>query len=380
MTTKQHTSSQRKRANSIGGILLGGLVGAAVGFGIVSGLERLNWPVVQALSDIAPWALGLITVGSVFLTLLIHELGHLGAGMIGGMRPVLLVVGPLRVQREGERMRVGLNRSLALAGGLAACVPTDDSNLRRRMAWMIAGGPIASLLLTLAGATLVALQSNSTIGLIGLVTAFMSGLICLVTLTPMRSGGFNSDGARLLMLARGGPTVDRYLANLALVSSSFGGIRPRDWSPSLVRRAQALPDDTIDHYSAQLMAYSHMLDRGETQQAEAVLDTILANLDGWPKPFHPSLQLECAYFAARHRQQPFEARQLLNQAGNKGTLVARSTRLSAEATVLFAEGNTAEAVTRAKEGLGTLSLATDAGATIVERERLEAIISAAGAL
>ena len=372
MTTNEHKPIRRKRTNNIVGILFGALLGGLVGFGITYSFLRMDTAQTRGLLELNPLALALILVGCGLFTLLVHELGHLGAGMLGGMRPLLLIIGPLRVQREGDRMRVGFNRSLALAGGIAACVPPDDSNLRQRMAWTIAGGPIASIFLTLAGILLVALQINTTIGLI---IAFISGLICIVTLIPIRSNGFNSDGARLLMLARGGPTVDRYLANLALVSGSLGGIRPRDWNPSLVERAQALPDGTIDHYSAQLMAYSHMLDNGNIQPAGSLLDDILANLDGWPQPFRPSLLLEGAYFAARHRQQPLEARQLLDQAGNGGTLVGRSTRLSAEATVLLAERRSAEAVARAEEGLRALNRATDAGAAIVERERLEAVIA-----
>ncbi|MBC8163730.1 MAG: hypothetical protein H7Z42_21185 [Roseiflexaceae bacterium] len=353
---------------------IGALTGAVIGFAAVFTLIRLERSLGRAIFETNPLALLVILIGSWLLAILVHELGHLIAGMLGGMRPLLLVVGPLRVQREGDRLRVGFNRSLALAGGIAACAPPDDRNLRRRMAWMIAGGPVASLLLALAGAGLVALQNNSTLDAIGLVLAFMSGLICAVTLLPLRSGGFNSDGARLLMLARGGPTVDRYLANLALVASSLGGVRPRDWNPSLVEHAQAVPDDTIDHRSAQLMAYSHTLDQGDIQQAGTLLDDILANLDDWPAPFRPSVLLEAAYYAARHRQQPLQARQQLDQA-TSGTLVAPSTRLSAEATVLLAEGRAAEAAAKAEAGIRALNRAIDAGSALVERERLEAVIA-----
>ncbi|MBW8839594.1 MAG: hypothetical protein JF602_07060, partial [Gemmatimonadetes bacterium] len=46
---------------------------------------------------------------------LAHELGHVLGGVLVRFRFTMLVWGPLRVVREGGRVRFGLNRSLAYA-------------------------------------------------------------------------------------------------------------------------------------------------------------------------------------------------------------------------------------------------------------------------
>ncbi|MGK7312515.1 MAG: hypothetical protein ACN0LA_09770 [Candidatus Longimicrobiales bacterium M2_2A_002] len=93
-------------------------------------------------------------VGAVVAVLAVHEAGHLLAGRLVGFRFLLFIVGPLRVAREGDRVQVGWNRSLSLAGWLAATGPTPDrlERLRRRTAIMVAGGPLTSLAAGAGGA------------------------------------------------------------------------------------------------------------------------------------------------------------------------------------------------------------------------------------
>src|SRR5437868_5918014 len=83
-----------------------------------------------------------------FLILAGHELGHVLAGQMVGFRFLLFVVGPLKFERKEGRIRAGLNKTLALAGGVAASAPTDERNVCKRMAVIMLGGPLASLLLT----------------------------------------------------------------------------------------------------------------------------------------------------------------------------------------------------------------------------------------
>jgi hypothetical protein len=56
----------------------------------------------------------------------------------------------MRLERAGTGWRLGLNRSVALGGGLAGSAPRDSERLRERTAVMVAGGPLASLALGLA--------------------------------------------------------------------------------------------------------------------------------------------------------------------------------------------------------------------------------------
>lgn len=155
--------------------------------------------------------LGLLLLIS-FLAIGVHELGHALLGRWQGFQFQWLTVGPFRWQREAKRIRLRWNTSLAAAGGLLVSVPLGDHQLRRRYLRVVAGGPLASLLLAsaaLGGYVLLSTPAfNKLLGFSLFTTATVSGAITLATLLPLHLGGFASDGARLLTLWRGGRLVN----------------------------------------------------------------------------------------------------------------------------------------------------------------------------
>src|SRR5687768_15978657 len=54
------------------------------------------------------------------LVIAVHELGHIIGGLLVDYWPLRFIVGPLRLEWTPEGTRAGLNRSISLAGGLAA--------------------------------------------------------------------------------------------------------------------------------------------------------------------------------------------------------------------------------------------------------------------
>jgi hypothetical protein len=180
-----------------------------------------------------------VVVVGVVGALLVHEVGHLLGGRFVGFRALLLIVGPVRLERNATGWRWRLNRSLALAGGLAASVPTlavEPSSLRVRTAVMVAGGPVASLVVGVLAVVIWRTLGSWSPGpapalpgqlvSIGLLTlGACSAAIGLVTLIPGQTAGFQTDGARLLHLYRGGPNADRDAAVQAVIASSMGGTR-----------------------------------------------------------------------------------------------------------------------------------------------------------
>jgi len=79
-----------------------------------------------------------------------HEIGHAIAGWAVEMRPVQIAVGPIVARERGGCWKTSFSlASMLTAGGSAATVPIHLRDLRRRMAFEIAGGPAASLLTAL---------------------------------------------------------------------------------------------------------------------------------------------------------------------------------------------------------------------------------------
>jgi hypothetical protein len=236
-------------------------------------------------------AMAVIVLASIlafFLSLAAHEAGHLLGGRLAGFRFALYAAGPIRVRRSPSGLRFEINDRWSLAG-FAFSVPVHLRNLQRGMVWFVAGGPVANLLLAaiVAGISLaptLAAPSRETgraflggflsLGLSVFVfqAGFTSFVLGVVTLVPLRKDDFFTDGARLLMLLRGGAQAERWSALWTLFAASAGGQRPRDWDRGLIDRATQLADGSLDDGGACQLAHLWALDRGDGEAAEGFLD------------------------------------------------------------------------------------------------------------
>ena len=369
MTHSKQASAPRAAGRLRSALLLLGLatIGAISGYLLANLTEWMGFVPALDLSGGQLIALLLLLLPIWFLVVLAHEAGHLAGGVLAGFKPFQLVVGPLKLLWVEGRVRAELNRSLLLAGGVAVSLPPDGHNLIRRMLLMVVGGPTGSLLVALLALAAMAFADGLPAAAL-LVATSLGLIITLVTLVPMRSGGFYSDGARILMLLRGGPQAERWSAVALLLNASLAG-RLRELDASLVARATALRDGTLDAVSAAFMAYSVELTLGDVVAAGAQLDYTLANLEVYPAAFRPAILVEAAYFTARHRGDAGTARAYLEQT-NGSALVEAHTRHRAEAAVLRAEGHAEASRAAAEAGLIALQRARLGSAGVIEAELL----------
>lgn len=343
------------------GVLSGGL-GALLAVGAVrllgEGMTGLGDrdALREALGAWAALVLSLTAVAAGYLAILAHEAGHVAGGQLARFRFLFLVAGPLRIERNPStrRIRAALNREPSLYGGIAASLPTQTDALPRRLGLMVAGGPAASFLLAgAAGAIIPALDGGPLLlgPFLGMLMIISAGL-GVVTLVPMRFSGFASDGARLLRLVRGGPAARREAAMLALIGLSTAGTAPRDWPEETVRAVAEARDGTSDEVTAALLAYSHLLDRGDTDGARAALHRALELADRYPPPFIPGLMAEAAFFEGFVSRDAAAARAYLAEVPEKTMSVTPFDRLRAEIAVALAEGDRAGARERIARARG----------------------------
>lgn len=208
------TAPKKKIWSGVAAALVGGVIGAGVGFALAKGLPGLM--AVGNFSKLEKFGVLALGAPATVLGILVHELGHVAGGKLAGFRFLLLLVGPFKLQRTPEGLRLGLNFSASLAGGLACLLPEDDRNLTRRMAVFIAGGPVASLLLGLVAGlggwawygTFTPLAPPSYGALLGSLGLVITGAISLalfaVSALPATASGFATDGRRLVMLRKKG--------------------------------------------------------------------------------------------------------------------------------------------------------------------------------
>ncbi|MBX3737497.1 MAG: hypothetical protein KF715_12440 [Candidatus Didemnitutus sp.] len=295
------------------------------------------------------------------LAVAVHELGHLLGGWAVGGKFLLYAVGPWKWQRTPGGVRFFWNWSLNAAGGLASCLPLEaERTTPRRMAVMIAGGPLASLLLALAAlwaavaiADPAATNAGREIAHRGVISvAWMSLIVALATLLPSTMCGFKSDGRRLFELLRGDRRSDQETALMALTATSLAGVRPADFDPALVERALVLRDGSIFDLYAHFTAYAHAADLGEMARAQAHLDYVLAGEAKLLPLLREMARAEYAWLLATQTGDAAVARAWIATAGRLDFDPA--TRLRAEAAVLLAEGRRREAAATAREGLAAL--------------------------
>lgn len=326
---------------------------AGIAGGVIGGLTAVLLFRVLKLPefDMAAVWVALLVPGIIlmfYLTVAIHEGGHLLAGASAGFRPCLLIIGPLKIERVSGRWRMGANRIAPVLGGLAAGVPADAVDLRRRMIRLIAGGPLASLVSGVIGVGLLVLvkqpgaratlSDEDAFGYI-LLLAFtlISLLIAFVALIPNVTQGYSSDGGQILKFIRNSPEVEAEVALTAVSTSSLAGTRPRDWDPAILNRAMALPPTSAKAPLAGLLAHMNAVDRGDLDAARRHLESMLSGLEQLAVMWRSSVLLQAAQFAALYDRDAIAARKYLDQAG-PGALISESARALTEAAVLHAEG------------------------------------------
>jgi hypothetical protein len=306
----------------------------------------------------------------------VHELGHVLGGRLGGFRTLLFIVGPIRRERTAAGFRWGFNRSIALAGGLAAMMPVGLHDLRRRTVVMVAAGPLASLIV---GTQLLAIYQAASPFLFRVAAGFpshlaallllglggMSLLIGLVTLIPARTGGFYSDGARMLRLRRANDATEREVALIALAGQSMGGLRPREWDRGLVERCAAIADGGPFEVGGRQLAFAHALDHGDVAAARAHLEAALARIEQLPPSSRAPLLYAAATFHGLYDGDAERARSFLAQACD-GLLAAPHQRQLAEAAVRLADGDVAGARDAARAVEIAAGAALDRGAAALD--------------
>lgn len=306
---------------------------------------------------------GLATLPLVWLLVVgVHELGHLTGGWMMGGRFLLWAVGPIMVRRTPAGIRPAWNRSVNLLGGMAACLPLEPGRLTpRRMAVMIAGGPVFSLLLAVLAAGLavgLAAQPGPLPRPVivaqhaAVYTAGLSLLVFLVTVAPQTTGGLKSDGRRVFELLQPGPRSDQESALLALTAAGLAGVRPADYPAELVAKTAALGDGSLFDLYGRGIVYMHAADRGDWRAAQEHLDYVLRGEADLVPHVRDAMRCEYAWLLATRTGAAAAARAWLDSAGKLDFDPA--TRLRAEAAVLLAEGRHAEAAARARDGMHAL--------------------------
>jgi tetratricopeptide (TPR) repeat protein len=156
-------------------------------------------------------------------------------------------------------------------GAVGMVTPTLD-NICGREAFLIMGGPVASL-------AVGAIATTAALGAKGHVWepcwAFLSMCAAMgwasfvINLIPLKSAARYSDGAQLYQLVSGGEWAQFHIAFAMVASSLVTPIRPRDFNVSTINRAAGFITQGERGLLLRLFACIHYLDAGRVPEALA---------------------------------------------------------------------------------------------------------------
>ncbi len=173
-----------------------------------------------------------------FLTLFIHELGHVLFGIWSGYKFNFLTVGPLTIEKT-ERLHMKPNDSWFLFGGVASCSPlsSDLTTIAKQHKRFVAGGPLFSI---------------------------------IATIFPYQ-GSIKSDGRVLLELSKKGKETEEFLISLLLLKEMNSPIHPTNWSEDLIEQAKTL-QPTVDNVLVGYILFYYTLINEDYKSASELIE------------------------------------------------------------------------------------------------------------
>ncbi|MGD0939185.1 MAG: M50 family metallopeptidase [Terracidiphilus sp.] len=209
-------------------------------------------------------------VPAILIVTTLHEAGHAAVGRALGMKSRAFVVGPFQWRICDGQWRFQFLPVKFFSGGLTSQVPANSEFSRWKETWMIAGGPLASLLAGVVALSLTLTAAGKSYErfweFFGLVATVSLGGFAL-NLIPGRSGVNYTDGAQIYQLLRGGSWAAlHHLMNVA-DSMQVTTLRPKDFDIHAIQRLCLSFERGRQGFQLRLLASSYFLDSGMISQA-----------------------------------------------------------------------------------------------------------------
>lgn len=128
----------------------------------------------------------------------VHELGHIFAGVVQGFKFYLLVVGPFGLKRnENDKIVFYIEGNTAYWGGVGGTFPpNDNSDNFDKFAKVLLFGPLTSIMF---GLLMLPIAIATDMLFFVLLCAMPIGM-GVVSLIPLKTGAFYSDGGRWMRM------------------------------------------------------------------------------------------------------------------------------------------------------------------------------------
>ncbi len=159
---------------------------------------------------------------SFFAATVVHEFGHVLTGLMNGWKLFLMVVGPFKLYREDINgpVRFGIEKNPALWGGCGGTAPRKlDDSVGKVFAKILIAGPVASLILSIAGLAAFIFTKHEFLLMLGMV-ALGEGIACILPMN-IKTGILYNDGTRFKRISGNGKEAEEEKAIICLALSEM---------------------------------------------------------------------------------------------------------------------------------------------------------------
>jgi Zn-dependent protease len=376
---KRHTPIPGDGTNKYSGSVLAVLQVALLG---VAADLWYRWAGRHGLASQVMWISLLQIEAAVWVNVLCHELGHVFAGWATEMKLRTFVIGPLRFTLRSGKWGCQFNPAGLWGGGAAGLVPTHLQDIRSRQVFVIAAGPVASLITAIL-ATAFALTSPGNAW--APAWKFFSWLAtfawvsAVINCIPVRPQDQYSDGAQIYQLLSNGPWADFHLAFSMVSSSLVTPLRARDFDVAVLNRAAAFMVTGQRGMLLNLFLYMHHCDCGRTEEGLRYFEIAESMYPQIAKELPADLHLEFVYGNAFFKQDLAAAQIWWQRMGAKGKTTKKVDYWKARTALLWIEGNIGEAREAWRKADSWARQMPAAGAYDRERDEVAVLGAALGA-
>ncbi len=376
--------SNNKNIKKVLPILLLGLLGAVVGY-MIGNVAKDNNSLPASLSPIELIALIIAILPTFIFVIAVHEAGHAIAGILLNFDFRFFVAGPFIFEKENENWHFKWNKNMNLAGGLVLCLPKDSLNLSKRFVLFAAGGPIASLILSLFFYFIYWLVNtinvsdslwHHSMNALFIMIAALSAIIFVVTSIPLHYSGFYTDGARILRLLRGDETSKLEVLMLKIIANNTSGTRPKNYNWLELEEAHAIAHKIGDPFSVYFHGFFHhaAFDMGELDKAEHHLKNYIGEIEKIAEDFRSSIWLDASFFYAYAKNDLSKA-ELYFGKYKPSLMLPKAQLYAAEAMILKLKNQSEAMKNKIDEAVKELPNMIDKGLAISLKERLLKMIT-----
>lgn len=224
------------------------------------------------------------------LNVVLHEGGHLVAGLLTGYRFVSFRFLNWTLIRQSGRLQ-WRNYELAGTGGQCLMAPPDKPLEQIDTRWYNAGGVLANVMLTVIGILLlVFVDMPSWLNIFWAITSFMGIFIALTNGIPMKLGGVANDGCNLFQLEKDLPTKQCFCTILESNALNQEGVPFNEMPDRLFELPQPLDWSNSMHVGVIFPALTRMMSLHQWENAYQLLTEACGNKDDMMELYQHELE------------------------------------------------------------------------------------------